>query len=129
MSRNRFEDILAILHFNDNMQCPRDKDDPKYDRLYKLLPLVSYLRKKFEDSVGSETCQAIDEQMVPFKGKHGGKVYMPKKPYKWGFKLWCRAGISGYIYDFDVCGERRAKGPPENMPDAHKYDETEPVAM
>ena len=37
MSRNRFEDILAILHFNDNMQCPRDKDDPKYDRLYKPL--------------------------------------------------------------------------------------------
>ena len=27
---------------------------------------------------------------------------MPKKPHKWGFKLWGRSGSTGFLYDFDV---------------------------
>ena len=50
--------------------------------------------------------------MIPFKGQHGCKQYMPKKPSKQGYKLWCRAGISGYAYDFEVVGSPDAKGPP-----------------
>ena len=30
------------------------------------------------------------------------KQYLPKKPHKWGFKVWARAGISGIIYDFEI---------------------------
>lgn len=41
--------------------------------------------------------------MVPFKGKSHLRVYMPAKPHKWGFKMWGRAGQSGFLYDFDVC--------------------------
>ncbi|XP_039666277.1 piggyBac transposable element-derived protein 3 [Perca fluviatilis] len=41
--------------------------------------------------------------MVPFKGKSHLRVYMPTKPHKWGFKMWGRAGQSGFLYDFDVC--------------------------
>ena len=64
MSRNRFHDILSILHFNDNLGCVTDKDSPDYD---KMLPLITYLHEKFQSSVETETCLAIDEQMVPFK--------------------------------------------------------------
>ena len=46
---------------------------------------------------------AIDEMMIPFKGWHDAKMCMPKKPVKWGYRMWCRAGISGYICDFEVC--------------------------
>lgn len=28
------------------------------------------------------------------------KQYLPKKLYKWGFKMFTRAGVSGIIYDF-----------------------------
>ena len=43
---------------------------------------------------------SIDEQMVPFKGISSLKLYIPKKPYKWGFKLFVLADCQGYIYDF-----------------------------
>lgn len=40
--------------------------------------------------------------MVNFKGKSTIKQYIRGKPNPWGFKLWGRAGISGFLYDFDV---------------------------
>ena len=68
--------------------------------------------------------------MVPFKGKHAAKMYMPKKPVKWGYKLWSRAGISGYVYDFEVCGELGAKGSPPNFNNNNdEYGESEFVVL
>ena len=45
---------------------------------------------------------AVDEVMVPFKGKSAIKQYVRGKPHPWGFKLWGEAGSSGILYDFDV---------------------------
>ena len=30
------------------------------------------------------------------------KQYFKKKPYKWGFRVFARAGTSGIVYDFEV---------------------------
>ena len=38
----------------------------------------------------------IDEHMVPFKGISSLKQYIPKKHYKWGFKLFVLADCQGY---------------------------------
>lgn len=35
--------------------------------------------------------------MVAYKGK---KQYNPKKPTKWGLKMYTRAGVSGFVYDY-----------------------------
>ncbi|MGH0181895.1 UNVERIFIED_CONTAM: hypothetical protein FKN15_017177 [Acipenser sinensis] len=42
--------------------------------------------------------------MVPYKGRKAGNLrqYLPKKPKKRGFKLFVRAGVSGFVYDFLV---------------------------
>ena len=50
------------------------------------------------------TCNnAIDEAMIPFKGKSGVKQYMPKKPTKRGIKVWVRADSeNGFFCDFDI---------------------------
>ena len=46
---------------------------------------------------------AVDEAMIPFKGRSGIKQYMPKKPVKRGIKVWVRADSdNGYFCDFDV---------------------------
>lgn len=42
MSLNRLENLLAFLHFNDNMNAP-PRDDPNRDSLYKIRPLLEYL--------------------------------------------------------------------------------------
>ena len=103
MTRNRFNEILSILHFNDNTTA-FPVTSPNHNKLHKIQTIIDHFRSKFKKTVAPETFQAIDEMMVPFKGKHGANMYMPKKPIKWGYKLWCRAGISGYVYDFEVVG-------------------------
>ncbi len=54
---------------------------------------------------------------------------MPKKPTKWGYKLWCRAGISGYIYDFEIFGSPDAKGPPPGVTLPCEFGESENVVI
>ena len=73
-----------------------------------------------------ETHQSVDEQIIPFKGKHSLKRYLPKKPHKWGYKLWAR---SGYVYDFQVDGARDAKGPPDGCHPPPKCGESEFVVL
>jgi hypothetical protein len=51
--------------------------------------------------------------MVWYKGKYcPTRQYMPKKPIKWGLKLWCLAcAASKFIYNFDVyCGNCTTSG-------------------
>jgi hypothetical protein len=46
----------------------------------------------------------IDEMMVRYKGSYCPACqYMPKKPQKWGLKVWCLADfVSRYVSKFDV---------------------------
>ncbi|CAB3988359.1 Hypothetical predicted protein [Paramuricea clavata] len=105
MSHNRYEEILSILHFNNNEEAVTDPADPKYDK-FKVKPLADHFRHVFKGSATPETMQAIDEMMITFKGMHSANV--PKKPTKWGYKLWCQAGMSGYVYDFEILGSADA---------------------
>ncbi|KAL1497396.1 hypothetical protein ABEB36_008374 [Hypothenemus hampei] len=43
---------------------------------------------------------SIDEQMVPYFGRHSCKMYMKGKPIRFGFKLWCICSDDGYLYKF-----------------------------
>ena len=46
---------------------------------------------------------AVDEAMIPFKGRLGFKQYMKDKPSKWGIKVFVIAdSISGCVYRLHV---------------------------
>ena len=66
--------------------------------------------------------------MIPFKGRHGLTNYMPNKPVKWGHKLWCSAGISGCVYDFENCGGD-AKSLPDGIDVGRRIGEYSPVVV
>ena len=52
--------------------------------------------------------QTIDEHMIKFKGQHSMKQYMPLKPIKRGFKMWCRYDLAtGYLFRFDIYTEKK----------------------
>ena len=54
-----------------------------------------------------EAKQSVDEQIIPYKGKNSLRQYLPKKPKKWGFKVFARCGVSDLTYDFHMYdGER-----------------------
>ncbi|KRX34620.1 SCAN domain-containing protein 3 [Trichinella murrelli] len=94
MSRNRFREVLRYLHFNDNSEAVLDRESPRYDRLYKIRPLIESIRQSYLQY------QSIDEEIIPYKGRNELKQYIPKKPKKWGIKVNARTGMSGLLYDF-----------------------------
>ncbi|KAH9384244.1 hypothetical protein HPB48_026229 [Haemaphysalis longicornis] len=85
MTRDRWEEIKQSLHFSDNQEAP-DQNDPECDGLHKVRPLLDHLVAKcIEIPTSQNLC--VDEQLVPFKGRSSLKQYLPKKPKKWGYKL------------------------------------------
>lgn len=42
---------------------------------------------------------AVDEQIIPTKARSSLKQYNPKKPHKWGYKVFVLSG--GFSYNFD----------------------------
>jgi hypothetical protein len=99
MPRKRFEQILKYLHFADNSNI-------NDDNFYKVRPLFDYFNCKIKTNLlSNELC--IDEAMVKYYGHHTCKQYMQGKPVKFGYKIWCLASSSGYIYHGEpYCGAK-----------------------
>jgi len=66
-----------------------------------MRPLIEMLRLRIL-SVPLEEHLSADEQIVPFKGHSVLKQYMPKKPHKWGYKMFVLSGVSGFAYDIEL---------------------------
>ena len=102
MPRNRFMKLLNNFHVSDNsVAVPRD--DPAFDKLRKIRPLLTKMNSLFQQHAVSTYSQSIDEAMIKFKGRSSLRQYMPLKPTKRGYKVWVRAhSKSGYVYQFDI---------------------------
>ncbi|CAH2001277.1 unnamed protein product [Acanthoscelides obtectus] len=80
---NRFEEIKRFLHFTDNQKITTSTDK---------ITLVFNQIKSACQKVPLEENLSCDEQIVPFKGRISLKTYNPKKPHKWGYKIWVLSG-------------------------------------
>ena len=85
---------------------------PEYDKLYKIRPVIESVLNKCRN-VEPEQYHAVDEQMIPIKTKNFMKQYLPKKPHKWGFKVFSRYGSSGIIYAFQIYTGKSSNVPTE----------------
>lgn len=96
MSRNRFEIILRMLHFNNNDETPVN------DRLAKLTPLLYVLEQNFQTvyTLGPEI--VIDESMVPWRGRLLFRQYIPGKKHKYGVKLFKICNPKGFTWRIKV---------------------------
>ena len=65
MTRNRWEEIKSFVHLNDNQNMP-GRDNPGYDRLYKLRPLLTALKTEFR-KLPMPQYICVDEQMIYLK--------------------------------------------------------------
>jgi len=101
-------DILRFLHFTDNSSLP-DRADPKYDRLCRIHPVIEAVQQACVRNFHGFQHQSIDEAMIAFKGRSSMKQYMPKKPTKWGFKVWVQSDSrSGYIHQMEFYTGKKA---------------------
>ena len=99
MSQNSFETLLRYFHFTNNHEVSDEKK--KSGKLWKLDPWLCALRENCL-KVWAEEFQSIDEIIIAFKRISSLCQYMPAKPHKWGFKIWGRSGISGFLHGFKI---------------------------
>lgn len=101
MTRNRFEQLLSMLHFSDNQAL-----DTEFDRLHKITPLVEKLLEPFQLVMTADENVCIDETMVPFRGRLKFRQYFQNRRHKFeinGHKLCTQ---NGYTYNLKIyCGK------------------------
>jgi hypothetical protein len=111
MPKDRYWALSRYFHIADNTGAVLDATDPNYDPMYKVRPLIDLINARFSAIYKPKQCLSIDEGMIKFKGQHHAKMYMPKKPIKWGFKLWILAEPgTGYALRVEVY-EGKARDP------------------
>ncbi|XP_072384727.1 uncharacterized protein [Diabrotica undecimpunctata] len=100
MPIKRLKKLRRLIHFQDNSV------NANQDRLFKIRYLLERIRSNCNKTVG-ENQYSIDEKMISYKGTKTGNLrqYLPKKPRKWGFKMFVRAGLPGIVYDFFIYTE------------------------
>lgn len=87
---SRFQLLLSFIHFADN------KSAKEGDRTHKFREISDMLQKKFcVEYVPRETV-AIDETMVPFRGRLSILQYLPGKSHKYGIKIFKLCNSIGY---------------------------------
>jgi hypothetical protein len=102
------------MHIRDNLEVTEDE---KQDEAWKIRPWFNYLNSNFAIVSPSEN-QSVDEAMVAFKGRSYLKQYLPKKPKKWGFKLWAKCSSTGFLHEFDIYqGKGTGRDDPDDVSD------------
>ena len=100
MGVTRFENLKRFFHCNDNQKM-LPKGDPNFDKLFKVRPVLDSVLKKCQ-AIPQKEKHTIDEHIIPTKCRSRMRQYFPKKPNKWGIKVWARCGVSGIVFDFEV---------------------------
>lgn len=94
MSKNRYFNILRVLHFSDNTLPPLQ------GRLTKIKDLVDLFRKSFFRNFRPFRKLCIDESLLLFKGQLGFKQFIPSKRSRFGIKTYLLCDCeTGYVLD------------------------------
>ena len=110
LPRDRFESLTRYLHLSDSTLMPA-RGEPGYNPLYKIRPLVDLCQEKFRSQMVPSRDLSVDEGMVKYKGHIFFRQYMPKKPIRWGIKVWMLAdSMTGYVCNFSVYMGRLSDG-------------------
>nr|XP_039253699.1 piggyBac transposable element-derived protein 4-like [Styela clava] len=97
MPRKRFCDIYKYLHFCDEALARRS-DDQKKDKLFKIRGLLSLILPSFESCYTPSRDIAIDETLIPFKGRISFREVSKSKKARFGIKIWSLVESStGYV--------------------------------
>lgn len=102
IASKKFKKITEMIHLNDNTKNP-PRTDASHDKLHKVRPLIEILGTRLTTLYKPSGYLSADESMIPFKGRSSLKQYMPMKPVKRGYKVWCLAdATTGFVYTFQV---------------------------
>ncbi|XP_055918540.1 piggyBac transposable element-derived protein 4-like [Eupeodes corollae] len=95
MSRNRFQLILKFIHFADNSAF-------RGNRLGKVSTLLELLESNFVNARTPNEILAVDESMIPWRGRLQFRQYNPGKSHKYGVKVYKLCDPYGYTYTSSI---------------------------
>jgi len=106
ITKTSFKKLTENIHCNDNTKAVPG-GDAGYDRLHKPRPVIDVLNSRLKEVYVPSGVMAVDESMVPFKGRSSMKQYMAMKPDKRGYKVSCLADSrTGFVRQFDIYSGR-----------------------
>ncbi|GBP23585.1 PiggyBac transposable element-derived protein 4 [Eumeta japonica] len=95
LSKNRFEILMKAIRFDDaETRAQRRETDISAPIAELFSSFIQNCQKVY--SIG--TCACIDEMLVAFRGRCRFRMFMPKKPAKYGLKIMCLTDArNGYL--------------------------------
>lgn len=114
MARDRFLHILRFIHFSNN-DDPPSREDPGYDRLWKIRNIFDNLNNKFAELYYPTEHLAVDEVIVLYKGRVTFRQYIPKKHRRFGVKIYKLCDSLGYTFDMAVYSGKQHELANENV--------------
>ena len=102
MPRDRFLALMAFWHLNDNAYMPQP-GEANYDKLYKSRPFYDALKDSFAAAYSPMQNLAVDESIMPFRGRVAWRQFIHNKPERYGMKMYALCeSKSGYISTFKM---------------------------
>ena len=105
MSRNRFEEILSVLHCCDNNNLNSE------DKMTKVRPFYNLINERCLKYSSDLSSICVDESMLPYYGRHSSKQRIVGKPIRMGYKMWVLAQSNGYVVQFEPYQGVKGKTP------------------
>lgn len=126
MTKGRFNQILRAWRYEDESMMTEDqiRRNVRQSPFWYVQRFIDSLRVRFRDMYQLGQKVDIDEQCIPFKGRHICRCYNPNKPEKWHFRVFVLScAFSGYMadaYNYEGIKENRPRDVPATLFPIHK---------
>lgn len=110
----RFKAIMQFLRFDD---LTTRMERRKTDKLAPFRELLNMFTATLQHPYTPGPCLAVDEQLVPYRGRCPFRQYMPSKPAKYGLKWWlCCDAENAYVCNLSIyIGKQQGDNPAKNV--------------
>ncbi|XP_039866148.1 piggyBac transposable element-derived protein 4-like [Simochromis diagramma] len=99
MSEKRFQNISRALRFDDKLSRP----PRRLDKMAPFRKVWNMWTHRLEMLFSPDRDLCVDEQLVAFRGRCSFRQYMPKKPAKYGIKIWAACDVkTSYAWRLQV---------------------------
>ena len=105
MSRNRFEEIMLLLHC-----CDHNQFDPN-EKMSKVRPLYNLINQRCLKFRFDLSFICVNESMIPYYRRHSTKQRIVGKPVRMSYKMWVLTQSNGYVLQFDPYQGAKGKSP------------------
>ena len=113
MGRERFQALKNTIRFDDADSRAVRRSGETEGSLAPIHEVFSMFMEACNVNYKPGKYLTIDESLVPFRGRCSFKVYMPKKPDKYGIKIWTMADATNSY----LCNAQIYRGKQKDVPE------------